>query len=107
MDSTFCILLVMCRSTIEADKIASELLKKRIVACASVLPGVTSKFWWNGKINKAREVMLIIKTKNRNFKIAEKEIKLLHSYEIPEIIAVPITAGSEKYLRWIGSSTKS
>ena len=96
---------VMCRSKKEADAIAISLLKKRLVACANTVPGVDSKFWWNGKIDKAKEVLVILKTKRSNFKKIEKEVKRLHGYEVPEIIAIPIIAGSKEYLGWIGKET--
>jgi periplasmic divalent cation tolerance protein len=66
---------------------------------------VHSAFWWNGKIDKAKEVLLIIKTRRNNFKKIEKEVKRLHSYAVPEIIAVPIITGSKEYLRWIEKET--
>ena len=105
MANDLCIILVTCRSVKEADRIASALLKKRLVACANSVPGLCSKFWWDGKINKANEVLVIFKTKLRNFRKIAKEVKRLHSYAVPEIIAVPIIAGSEEYLKWIDSST--
>ena len=99
-------LFVTCQSKKEADRIASSLLAKRLAACANTISGVDSKFWWNGKIDKAREVLVILKTKRSKFKRIEKEVKRLHSYEVPEIIAIPIVAGSREYLKWIWKNVK-
>ncbi len=96
---------VTCQSKKEADAIAASILKKRLAACANIVSGVDSKFWWNGRIDKAKEVLVILKTKLSNFKRIEKEVKRIHSYEVPEIIAIPIIAGSKKYLNWIEKET--
>ena len=101
-----CIALITCQSKKEADRIVSSLLKKRLAACANIISGVDSRFWWNGKIDQAREILVILKTKRGNFKKIEKETKRLHSYEVPEIIAIPIIAGSREYLGWIGKNTR-
>lgn len=104
MADKFVIILVTCASKAEARKIRDVLLKKRLAACGNIIDGVDSKFWWQGKIDSAREVLLILKTSIANFKRIEKEIKRIHSYEVPEIIALPIVAGSEEYLSWINDS---
>ena len=70
------------------------------------MDGIESRFWWKGKIDRANETLLIVKTKKANFKKIEAEVKKMHSYEVPEIIAVPIAAGSKDYLDWIEDSTK-
>ena len=106
MDGKFCIIFVTCRSAKEAGTIASALLKKRLASCVNILPGIISSFWWQGKINKAKEVLVMVKSTGRNYKKIEKEVKRIHSYEVPEIIAVPIIAGSKDYLKWIGKETK-
>jgi len=101
-----CIILIACQSRKEADIIAASLLKKRLAACANIILGVNSNFWWDGKIDKAREVLLMLKTRRGNFKRIEKEVRRLHSYEVPEIIAIPIIAGSKDYLGWIEKETR-
>ena len=101
MKTKFVVVLTMCASRPAAARITNSLLKKRLIACANVIPGAESKFWWRGKIETAREVMVIMKADNKNFKRIEKEIKRLHGYEIPEIIALPISSGSKDYLNWI------
>ena len=106
MGKDFVIIMVMCATRTEARRIASSLLAKKLVACANIIDGVESKFWWKGKIDRANETLLMMKAKRANFKKIEAAVKKLHSYEVPEIIAVPIIAGSKDYLSWIKASTK-
>jgi periplasmic divalent cation tolerance protein len=96
--------MVMCASKKEARAIAGSLLKKKLVACANIIGAVSSEFWWRGKIDKAAETLLLMKTVKSNFRRIESEVKRLHSYEVPEIIALPVIAGSEDYLGWIRKS---
>ncbi len=83
---------------------AGSLLRKRLVACANIVNKIESKFWWNGRIDKARETLIVLKTIGNKFKAVEKEVKRLHSYEVPEIIAMPIVRLSGDYRRWIRDS---
>lgn len=101
MKTDFVTIFVTCSSKREAELIADSLLKKRLVACANIIDKIESKFWWNGRIDKASEALVVFKTRSNNFKAAEKEVKRLHSYEVPEIIAMPIVSGSGEYLSWI------
>ena len=104
--SRFCVIFVTCQSKKEADRIASSLLNKRLIACANIVPGVDSRFWWNGKIDNAKEFLVVMKARFSSFGKIEKEVKRLHSYEVPEIIAIPIVAGSKEYLGWIRAETR-
>src|SRR3989338_9331518 len=83
----------------EAGKIADALVKKRLVACVNIINSIKSIFHWKGKIDSADEILLIAKSVKRNFNKIVKEVKRLHSYECPEIIALPIIAGNEDYLK--------
>lgn len=105
MADRFVIILATCSSKQEADRIAASILKKRLAACGNIVGGIRSRFWWKGRIDSANEVLLILKTRAANFKEIEKEIKRIHSYEVPEIIALPIVAGSKEYLGWIKKET--
>ena len=105
MADKFVIILATCSSRQEADRIAASILKKRLAACANVIGRVRSRFWWQGKIESAGEVPLMLKARAANFKRIEKEIKRIHSYAVPEIIALPIVAGSKEYLKWIKKET--
>ena len=106
MSGNFVVIMVMCATRAEARKISDRLLKKRLVACANIISGVESKFWWKGKLDNAAEILLMIKTTKANFKKIEAEVRRAHSYEIPEIIAVPVSAGSKKYLGWVEENVK-
>lgn len=101
MKANFVVILVTCASREEARSISDSLLTKRLIACANIVTGIESKFWWRGRIDNAKEVLMLIKAKAGNFKIIEKEIKRIHSYEVAEIIALPIIKGSKDYLKWI------
>ena len=98
--------MVTCSSKKEATAIVNLLLKNRLIACANIITGLESKFWWKGRIERGGEVLVILKARADKFAKIEKEIKRIHSYEVPEIIALPIIAGSKKYLDWINSSSK-
>ena len=98
------LVLITAGSRLEAGKIAKTLLSKKLAACVSLLSGVDSLFRWKGKIDRAREFQLIIKTDKRFLKPIEKVVRGLHSYEVPEIIGWPIAWGSRAYLDWISES---
>jgi periplasmic divalent cation tolerance protein len=100
------IILVTCASKGEARKIAGSILKKRLAACANIAGAVESRFWWKGRLDGASETILMMKSRKANFRKIEAEVKRLHSYEVPEIIAVPVIDGSRDYLDWIGESVK-
>ncbi len=100
------LVLVTCSSVKEADKIVDALLGKKLISCASILPGVKSKFRWKGNIEKAEEIIIMAKTRAPKFAALDKEVRRVHSYEVPEVIALPIIAGSDKYLNWIADSLK-
>ena len=100
------IVLVTASSKKEGQKLASCLLQEKLAACVNVIDGVNSLFRWQGKIDKAKEALLIIKTRKTLFNKLLKKVKSLHSYEVPEIIALPIIAGNKKYLDWIDDSTR-
>ena len=101
MAKNYVLIMVTCSSQEEARRISERLLAKQLVACASILPKMESRFWWKGRLDRAVEFLVTMKTKQANFKKIESEIKRVHSYEVPEIIAVPIVAGSIDYLDWI------
>lgn len=84
--------------------IIDALLKKRLAACANILGHIRSKFWWMGRLDTADEVMVLCKTTARNFKAVSRRVREMHSYKVPEIIAIPIVDGHEQYLRWIEDS---
>ncbi len=87
----------------EAKKLARELLENKLVACVNMFP-IRSMYWWQGKIEEAEEVGMILKTKAEKFKELRKKIKELHSYEVPCVCAFTIDDGLKEYLDWIESS---
>jgi periplasmic divalent cation tolerance protein len=84
----------------EAKKIAGNLIEKRLIACASML-NVSSLFWWNGKVEEEKESLLIMKSREDKWENIRDSIKEMHSYEIPEIIAVPVKYGLDDYFKWV------
>src|ERR1700740_342871 len=95
--------LVTCGSRAEAHRSAREIVARRLAACANLLEiPVQSVYRWKGKVEKAREFLLLIKTSAGRLAALEAEIKRLHGYDVPEFIALPIIAGSSAYLRWLG-----
>ena len=101
------LIFITTASEKEAERIAKALLTQKKAACVSILPRVNSFFWWQGKIDSASEVLLVVKTESRLLEAIVKLVKKLHSYEIPEIIAMPIIGGNEEYLKWISGSLKN
>jgi len=101
------VVMVTCRSRAEAGKIARAVVEARLTACANVLGSpVQSIYRWRGKVETANEVLVVIKSTRKRFAALEREIRRLHSYDTPEIIAVPIAAGSKAYLEWIEESAE-
>jgi len=96
------IVLTTCSSAEEAEKIARALVTKKLAACVNMLPAVRSIYRWQGAIEDAQETQLVIKTSRGLFDEVRAEIEKLHSYEMPEAIAIPIVDGSEAYLNWLG-----
>jgi periplasmic divalent cation tolerance protein len=101
------IVLITASNTEEAGDIAEALLNERLAACANVVESVSSIFWWKGNLERENESLIILKTQKSKFEELEKRVKELHSYENPEIIAVPIVEGSSDYLKWIDSEVKN
>ncbi len=104
MNARYVVVLVTAKDKKEAERIARGLLEAKLIACANIIEGVQSLFWWQGKIDSSKEVLLVLKTKKILFKKVSARVKSLHSYQTPEIIALPIVAGSDDYLGWIASS---
>lgn len=87
-----------------ARRIAKLLLSKELIACANIVSKVDSLFWWQNKIDSAKESLLVIKTQKKLFKKLVKVVKSVHPYKVPEIVALPIIAGNKEYLDWISNS---
>lgn len=85
----------------QADTIARHLVKERLAACVQITQGIESTYQWKGETECSREYLCLIKTRGNLFPLVEAAIKRLHTYETPEIIAVPIADGSAEYLKWL------
>lgn len=102
------VVLVTCGSVEEARKIGRALVEERLAACVNVLQApIESIYRWKGRVDSAAEFLMIIKTARERFPALEERIKKLHSYDIPEIIAVPIEKGSRQYLSWLTDSVRT
>jgi periplasmic divalent cation tolerance protein len=90
----------------EATRLADLLIGAHLAACVQILPEIESVYRWQGQIERQSEVLLIAKTTTAKFAELEREVRALHSYETPEIVAVPIVAGSNPYLDWLNASVE-
>jgi periplasmic divalent cation tolerance protein len=96
------LVLVTCAGPAEAKRIARAVVEARLAACVNILPGtVTSIYRWKGKVETARERLLYIKTSRKRLARLQAAVERLHSYDVPEFIALPIVAGSRDYLAWL------
>ena len=100
----YIVIFVTASNKKEAQKIASGLIKQKLAACVNIVNKVDSLFFWEGKTQKAKESLLIIKSKKDKLARLIKLVKSLHSYTVPEIIAIPIIAGDKSYLSWIDAA---
>jgi periplasmic divalent cation tolerance protein len=89
-----------------ADRISRALVERRLAACVNILPGIRSVYQWEGKVEETQEITLLIKTAVLRYQEIERVILDMHPYQVPEIIALPITAGLPAYLGWIASETR-
>jgi periplasmic divalent cation tolerance protein len=98
------VVLMTAANEPEAGRIAEMLVARRLAACVQILPGMQSIYVWQGEVQREREVLMLAKTTRANFDDLEREVREIHSYETPEIIALPIAAASGPYLKWLIAS---
>lgn len=103
----FCVVLVTAEHVNQAEMIAEKLVQERLAACINIVDNVRSVFMWESHLNQSAEVMLVVKTKTALFNQLEARILELHSYDVPEVIALPIIAGSKQYLKWLDQQSTS
>ena len=96
--------LVTCPNRRSAERIATALISRRHAACVNLLPGVTSVYEWQGRLERSAELLLIIKTTRAGFPRVQRTVLELHPYDVPEIIALPVAAGYRAYLEWVCAS---
>jgi periplasmic divalent cation tolerance protein len=101
----YILVFITASSEKEGEKIADILVKEKLAACVNLIGGMKSTFRWKGQVSSEMEALLIAKTKDRLFEKLKKRVLELHSYEVPEILALPVLVGFEKYLNWIKKET--
>lgn len=104
--SPYIVVFITSANAQEAKKIAQSLLIQKKAACVNIIPGLNSFFWWQGRIDSAKEVLLVVKSQAKLLPGLIKLVKAIHRYSLPEIIALPITGGHKDYLEWIVQSLK-
>jgi periplasmic divalent cation tolerance protein len=97
------VVLVTTASKLEAQKIVQNLLERRLIACANIFGPIESHFWWQSKIERAEEFLILMKSNRKLFPKLTKAVNEMHSYDVPEILAVPIIEGLSLYLKWMNS----
>lgn len=100
---SYVVVLSTAKDVSEAEKIAKSLVEKKLAACCNIVRDVRSIYQWEGKLTDSTEALLLIKTRRDAFAALEREIKALHSYQVPEILELSVLGGSEEYLKWVGS----
>ncbi len=105
MKNIYCLVTITAPQGIASKKLATLILKRRLAACVNIVPLVQSHYWWKGKLESARESLLIVKTQSALVKSLMTFVKRNHPYDVPEIIALPIKAGLADYLKWISKET--
>lgn len=105
--ASFIVIFITTATKDEAEKIADALVTRKKAACVNIIPKIDSLFWWQGKIDSAVETLLIVKTELSLLDNVVKLVKSLHSYDVPEIIALPIIGGNEDYLKWMSDSIET
>jgi len=101
----FCTVMTTTAGQQEAEALAEILVKQQLAACVQIMPTM-SVYTWQGRVNREAECLLMIKTRSEHYERIEETIRAHHDYEVPEIIKLPITAGSNDYLNWIAACTK-
>ena len=102
---TVVVVLITAANRREAVRIGAALVKNKLAACATLISSVTSIFRWKGKVQKTREALVIVKTTMRQYAALERSVLAMHSYEVPEIIALSVDRGLRPYLEWVQKET--
>ncbi len=100
----FCVVLITAPQGEKARVIAKTLVEEKLAACVNLVPEIASTYWWEGKVEEAKESLLIAKTDKLRVKALTKRVKALHPYSVPEVISLRIKEGNRDYFRWIADS---
>lgn len=95
-----------CETKEEAGRVGASLVEQRLVACVNIIPGMQSLYWWQGKVEKSEEIVLIAKTRTELVDTVTEAVKAMHSYDVPCIVALPCDGGNSDFLQWIRDETK-
>jgi len=98
---------ITCATERDAEQIGTLLVEQRLAACVNILPGMRSLYWWEGRVQKAEETVLVAKTKSVLVEKLTELVKSVHGYEVPCVVELPIKGGNQDFLRWIRSETIS
>ena len=99
------VVFITAPSVEEASRIGRVVVDERLAAFANVIPSIASTYWWQGAVENASEALIILKTRQDLLEPLTRRVRALHSYTVPEVIAVPVAGGNPDYLRWIDDST--
>jgi periplasmic divalent cation tolerance protein len=100
------VIMVTAASEKQAKRICDILLESKVIACANIIRGVQSFFWWKGKVDRSRELLLVMKSRSELLEEIVRLVRENHSYDVPEVIALPLVGGDPEYLRWIDDSVE-
>ena len=106
MKNEACTVLVTCGDQAEAEKIAATIVKERLAACTNLVPGIQSFYMWEEEFQTETEILLIIKTTPETLPKLENRVRELHSYAVPEFLALPVTFGGQSYIEWIKNNVR-
>lgn len=100
------VVMVTADSEEQAKRICDILLERKVIACANIVRGVESFFWWKGKVDHSRELLLLMKSRSELLDEIVRLVRENHSYDVPEVVALPLVGGNPEYLRWIDDSVE-
>ncbi|MEA5578694.1 divalent-cation tolerance protein CutA [Anabaena sp. UHCC 0451] len=103
----FIFVYVTCKDRAEALKVGKAVVEARLAACANIIDGMDSIYWWKGELQVEKEAVLIMKSRSDLFAELKEKVKSVHSYEVPCIVALPIEQGNQDYLNWLMAETKT
>ncbi len=106
MTADYVVVFATVESEEQGKRIAEVLLEKKIIACANIVKGVDSHYWWKGRVEHSAELILVMKSRAELLEEIVKVVKENHSYEVPEVVALPIVGGNPDYLRWIDETVE-